>query len=148
MKRIIAVALAAVMMLCLASCAKNPRCTLDAAKEKIAAEESIIAYVYSDEKSFEVTKEIAEMVISGEWTEASASKSEKVLSITVGLQYEICLYEDGSAMIYSGLAGLMEKDRSFYTVNNGANAEELCKLIRETCEVAEEVEDQGGVAVD
>ena len=147
MRKIIAVALAA-LALCLASCAKNPRCTLDAAKDKIATEESIIAYVYSDEKSYNVTKEIAEQIILGEWTEGGTSKGEKVLSITVGLQYEVCLYDDGSAMIYSGLAGITEKDRTFYTVKDGVNLDEICKLIRETCEVAEEVEDKGGVAVD
>jgi hypothetical protein len=130
------------MMLSMVSCAKNPRCTLDAAKEKMNAEESVIAYVYDDEKSYEVKSDVLEKMLSGEWKEASRDgDAKKVLSVTVGVQYEVCFFEDGSAMIYSGLAGILQRDRAYYEVKLDVSLEEMCNMIRESGEEVAESED-------
>ena len=140
MKKIILFVLAAAMAVSLCACAKNPRCTLDAAKEKMSAAEKVVAYVYEDEKSYEVAPEILEELLTGEWTEdGRTSGAKKIISVTIGDQYELCFFEDGSAMIYSGLAGILQRDRAYYQATPDVSLEDVCKAVREVGkEIAEE----------
>lgn len=142
MKKIVLFVLAAAMTLTFCSCAKNPLCTLDAAKEKVLAEETVIVCIYADEKSYEIDADAVKDMLSGEWTEASRKEgADKVLSVTVGVQYEICFFEDGSAMIYSGLAGIFRRDRAYYEVKLEKSLDEICKAVREGGKEVEEAEE-------
>ena len=51
-----------------------------------------------------------------------------------GEQYEICFFENGSAMIYSGLAGILQSDRAYYQVKAEVSLEDMCKAVRENGE--------------
>ncbi len=131
MRRFVSAVVLAAAVLTLSACAKNPRCTPDAAKERLAAEETVIAYVYEDGKSYEIASELVTEMLEGEWTESGRESGNKVLSFTVGTQYEVCVYDDGRAMIYSGLAGIFEKDRTYYTAETEMTPQEMTALVRE-----------------
>ncbi len=141
MRRFASVLAAALAALSLSACAKNPRCTFDASKEMIAAEETVIAYVYEDGKSYEIASEKVLEMLDGEWTESEGKSGNKVLSFTVGLQYEVCVFDDGQAMIYSGLAGIFEKDRAYYTVKTEMTPSEMTALVREVGSETAEMEE-------
>ena len=135
MKKIILFAVAVAMMLSMVSCAKNPRCTPDAAKQRMGETEKVVAYVYGDEKSYEIDPAVLDELLAGEWTESGRANGEKkIMSVTIGEQYEICFFENGSAMIYSGLAGILQSDRAYYQVKTEVSLEDMCKAVRENGE--------------
>ena len=126
----------------LSACAANARCEHEAISAELGEADEVVCYIYESEKSYAVSGvSIADMV-DGEWKKTSKPvELDKVLSVTVSSQYEYCFFADGSAMIYSGYAGVFEKDRQYYSCKINANLEDICKFIVENgTEVVEEDE--------
>ncbi len=147
MKKLIIVSLLVSLTMSLFSCAANPKCEWDAVHSELAAtEDEVYAYVYGEEKGYEIDgAELAEM-LNGKWEKGQRPDGNKLLSVTVGTQYEICLFEDGQAMVYCGYAGILEKDRSYYTYETDEKVEDICIYIMNN---GTEVElDEDGSAAD
>ncbi len=131
MKRIACVLMGLVMSVLLCACAANPKCEYDAALSELKAAEDMYTYVYADGKGYTIDgADIAEM-ISGEWTKSSRSKDmEKIISFTIGTQYEICIFEGESAIIYCGYAGVFQSDRQYYSCKISADLKDICEHVR------------------
>ena len=130
MKRIIAsmICLAAIL---LASCSGNPKCEFDAVSEALKVSDSVRCYVYSDDESYEISGSELSGMIEGTW-EASGKPGnfDKILSLTVSTQYEIGFFEGGTAIIYSGYAGVLEKDRQYYTCSLNKSFDEIIGYVK------------------
>ncbi len=142
MKRLACILMALVMSALLCACASNPRCEYDAAIEELKAAEKVNAYIYehyADGEEYTTCYTVdgaglAEM-IGGEWEKSSRPKNmNKEVSITIGTQYEICIFEDDSAIIYCGYAGVFESDRQYYALKTSVDTREVCKYVSENGE--------------
>jgi len=132
MKRIICLIMAAVTCALLCACAANPKCEFDAAIAELSEAEYVYTYVYADEKGYSVEsgEALAEM-LAGEWTKASRpAEMNKAVSFTIGTQYEICLFEGESAIIYCGYAGVLESDRQYYSCKLTTDVNDICEYLR------------------
>ncbi|MBR4071698.1 MAG: hypothetical protein IKK26_04005 [Clostridia bacterium] len=137
MKKFICLIMTAVMCALLCACAANPKCEYDAAIAALSKAEEVNAYVYNhyangEEYTTAYTidgKTLAEM-IGGEWEKTSRPKNmNKAISITIGTQYEICIFEDNSAIIYCGYAGVFESDRQYYSFKNPMDIRGICNYV-------------------
>ena len=131
MKRLACILMALVMSALLCACGANPKCEYDAALEELKAAEDMYTYVYADGKGYSIEgEEIAEM-LGGEWTKSSRPKDmEKVISFTIGTQYEICIFEGDTAIIYCGYAGVFQSDRQYYSCKISADVSDICEYVR------------------
>lgn len=130
MRKFIIASLIVSLTVAMASCAANPRCEWYAVHSELAeAEEEVYAYVYGEDKGYEIDGKVLSDMLSGKWEKGSRPEGEKLLSVTVGTQYEICLFENGQAMVYCGYAGILEKDRSYYTYEIDEKVEDICTYI-------------------
>lgn len=136
MKKFICLIMAAVMCVLLCACAANPQCEYDAAIAALSEAEDVYTYVYADQKGYSVEggKALAEM-LDGEWVKSSRpAEMNKVVSFTIGTQYEICVFEGESAIIYCGYAGVFESDRQYYSCKISTDANDICEYLRENGE--------------
>ncbi|MBQ7835931.1 MAG: hypothetical protein IJ389_01610 [Clostridia bacterium] len=131
MKRIVAV-LTVVCIMALSACAANPRCEYEEISNALSEAEAVRCYVYSDEVSYEIEGSAVSHMVDGMWEKTSKPADfEKILSITVSTQYEIGFFEDGNAIVYSGYAGVFEKDRQYYSCKTNSSFDEIIEMLRE-----------------
>ncbi len=131
MKRTVCLIIAAAMCFALSGCAANPRCEFEAAAEDLSKAEDVYTYVYADEKGYSIDGEKLRGMIDGEWVKCSRPDNmNKVISFTVSTQYEICIFEDGHAIVYSGYAGVLESDRQYYTCRTAEDIDAICEYVR------------------
>lgn len=104
------------------------------------------AYIYDSDVTMEFPMEDAFLsLFSGEWTpKGGGASGEKVLSVVVGTQYEICFFDDGTAMIYYGYTGILERDRQYYQFAPAENVEKMVQYIEDAGSVYEETTDASG----
>ncbi len=128
---ILALAICAVMC----SCAANPKCEYGEISSALKEADQVYAYVYSENMGYDIDADGLYDMINGKWEKISMpDEFEKVLSITVGTQYEICFFEGGKAMVYSGYAGVFERDRQYYSCEINEELGEICSYIVENGE--------------
>ena len=120
-------------LLLLSGCAVTPQTESAGALASAAEAEALEAYLYDTDKTMEFAPEADFCtLLSGEWTPAaSKGKGAKVLSLILDTQYEICFFDDGGAMIYYGYAGILERDRQYYTFSPSENVEKMAEYIKE-----------------
>ena len=98
------------------------------------------AYLYASDETYRLIPDETFLgLFTGTWTEGKRTGADKVLSLTVGTQFEVCFFADGSAMIYYGFAGIFERDRTYYTFSPDENVTAMIEWI-ETNGVAVEAE--------
>ncbi len=132
MKKIICMVTALVMCTVLCGCGANPKCDYNEAMAQLAEAEDVYCYVYADEKGFSVEsgEELAEM-LSGQWEKSSRpAEMNKLLSFTISTQYEICVFEGNSSIIYCGYAGVFQSDRQYYSCQLSSDVNDICEYIR------------------
>ena len=134
MKRFIAALLCAITAFALCSCALTEESDIESTLAVLEEAEEITAHLYSEEEtSYElsVTDELLALV-EGEWTAAGGQDGgTKVLTLTVATQHEITFFDNGVAMVYYGYAGVLEKDRRYFTVELEEDLEKLYDYIEE-----------------
>lgn len=89
----------------------------DADEEEIETINDVTACIYGDEEhyySVHVTDEFLSL-FDGEFVKADRFSGNKVLSVTLSMQYEITLFDSGDAMIYYGFCNVFQSDRQYYT---------------------------------
>lgn len=57
------------------------------------------------------------------------NRNDKILSLTIGMQYEITFFSDGGAMIYYGYCGVFQKDRQYYICESGYDITSLVIIL-------------------
>ncbi len=134
MKRLLAI----IMVACtvgLCACAANPRCEFDAVYGALEEAEKVSCCVYGEDgefKLYEVDSEPLCGMVKGKWEKISQPDDfDKIASITVGTQYEIGFFEGGKAIIYSGYAGVFERDRQYYSVELEGDVKDICNYASE-----------------
>ena len=144
MKRIFALILAAVMSCALFGCALTEESGVDFTMKALSEAEEVTVHLYLEEEEklldLEVTEELCNL-LKGEWEKVSGrGNGKKVLTVTVGTQHEITLFDNGRAMIYYGYASVVEKDRCYYVVDLDGDVDSLYGYCEEngTVHVAEE----------
>ena len=141
MKRFIAALLCAITAFALCSCALTEESDVESTLKVLEDAKEITAHLYSDgETSYElsVTDELLSLV-EGKWEPAGGQNGgEKVLTLTVATQHEITFFDNGVAMVYYGYAGVLEKDRRYYTVDLEEELTKLCDYVFENGKVIEE----------
>lgn len=144
MKRIIATVLCLVLALSLFGCAVTEESGFESTLEAIKEAEMITAYFYGDEEEpileVEVTDELCDLM-KGQWSaKDSLPEGEKVITVSLGEHHEVTFFDDGSAVIYYGFAGITEKDRCYYSVELESELSELCDWCIDHGTVPEEKE--------
>lgn len=143
MKKLIAILLCAITLFALCSCALTEESDIDATLKALEKAEEITAHIYKDgETSYtlEVTDELCGLV-KGKWESAGGQNGgTKVLTLTVGTQHEITFFDNGVAMVYYGYAGVLEKDRRYYTVSLDSELDELHSYIEKNGKILEKEE--------
>lgn len=135
MKRIICLMMALLMCASLCACKANPRCEYEAAIAQLAEAEDVYCYVYSRDKGYELDGEALAEMLEGEWTESSRpSEMKKIVSFTISTQYEICIFEGESSIIYCGYAGIFESDRQYYSCKLSTDVSDICSYVAENGE--------------
>lgn len=137
--RITAFIIAILFTFSLCSCSVPEQCNYDNFRESISDVQSVTACIYTestddtinDEKfDVSVTDEFLSL-LDGEFQPAdNYSIGNKVLSITVSMQYELCLFDNGYVMIYYGFTGVFQSDREYYKYKLNADKNELLDYIR------------------
>ena len=132
MKKIISLFIVLALCVALSACGANPKCEYDAAMEALSEAEEVYSYVYAEEKGYTLEGEALAEMISGEWVKtARPDNMEKIVSFTIGTQYEICIFEGDSAIIYCGYAGVFQSDRQYYSCKTAVDVEDICKYVAE-----------------
>lgn len=146
MKKIISVILTALMIsasLLLTGCSATKECEYESLIsslteiEKAVPDEdmtdgeaeginNVTACIYGGEEEYYDVKVTDEFIslFDGEFTKSGDFEGEKVLSVTVSMQYEITFFSSGDAMIYNGFCGVFQSDRQYYNcrLNGGIDA--------------------------
>ncbi|GEM_PF-4143299 len=133
--------------LLLFGCAAVPQTSPASVTEYMEDEKEIRAYIYESDDTyvFSPAEAFLSLLKGGEWTEKSGrAKGEKLLSIMAEEQYEICFFEDGTAMIYYGYVGLSQRDRRYYTFSPKESIEEMIRYITEHGTIDENNKNQEG----
>ena len=135
MKKIISLFVVFALCAVLSACGANPKCEYDAAVGALSESEEVYSYVYSEGKGYNLEGEALAEMISGEWVKSARPKNmEKVVSFTIGTQYEICIFEGGNAIIYCGYASVLESDRKYYSTQLADELEDICQYVSENGE--------------
>lgn len=137
-------ALAVLLFFC--GCSSVPETSPASAIEYLEESEEVRAYIYEDDTILKFSPSDTFLsLMDGEWTEKNGkADGDKLLSIMAEDQYEICFFTDGTAMIYYGYVGLLQRDRQYYTFSPTENIEKLVQYITENGTVDEESEHQEG----
>ncbi len=92
---------------------------------------SVTACIYGDGDKYYDVKVTDDFIslFSGDYAGSSFHGGEKLLSVTVSMQYEICFFEDDCAMIYYGFCGVLEKDRQYFSVKLDGGVDALREYI-------------------
>ena len=88
----------------------------DMDEEEAEGINNITACVYGDEEEYYELKVTDDFIalFDGEFTKSDSYEGKKILSVTVGMQYEITFFEGSDAMIYYGFCGVFQSDRQYY----------------------------------
>ena len=149
MKRFISLFCVFALLFCLASCSASGECEYenfikaltdirDAVPDEDTDEEEalkindVTACVYGDTDRYydvTVTDEFISL-FSGEYERSTFGGGEKILSVTLSMQYEICFFEGDDAMIYYGFCGVFQKDRQYYSVKLDGGVTALLDYIK------------------
>ena len=123
--------LALAVLLLFSGCAATTETEPSAAVDFIRESEKVHAYIYATDASMEFIPDDAFVsLLDGNWEKKDGgADGEKILSIIVGTQYEICFFSDGTAMIYYGFVDILHRDRQYYTFAPGENIEEMVQYI-------------------
>ncbi|MDD6094794.1 MAG: hypothetical protein PUC29_03515 [Clostridia bacterium] len=110
----------------LAGCGTTKECEYDSFIDTLKGADTVTACIYGDEEVYydlDVTDEFTEL-FNGEFVKSDFKNGNKLLTVTVSMQYEICFFEDGCAMIYYGFCGVFDSDRQYYSykLDGGINA--------------------------
>ena len=125
------------VLLILSGCAPTPQTDFGNALSTVETADALEAYLYETDKTMEFAPtEAFCALLSGNWevaegTAAGRGKGAKVLSLILDTQYEICFFDNGAAMIYYGVAGILERDRQYYTFFPTENVEMMVNYIKE-----------------
>lgn len=115
-------------------CASTIQSESDSLAEAVKDTETVSACLYSEDEDVLILSGgnmLADM-IAGDWQKRSGiGDGEKVLSVTVSTQYEVCFFDDGTAMIYYGYCGVFEKDRQYFDVSLDAGLDALLGYVKE-----------------
>ncbi len=131
MKRLVCGVIALIICVSLCACGANPKCEYEAAFSALNDAEEVYTYIYADEKGYSLDGEALAEMVSGEWTESARPKNmDKIISFTIGTQYEICIFEGESAIIYCGYAGVFESDRQYYSCKLTDDIKDICEYVR------------------
>ena len=121
--------LLAAFLLC--SCGTTQECEYDSFISALKKEATVTACVYGDEEVYyevKVTDEFCRL-FDGEFEKSGFNSTKKLLSVTVSMQYELCLFEDDCAMIYYGFCGVFDSDRQYYTAKLDGGIDALTEYI-------------------
>lgn len=120
-------------LLFFSSCAATPETAPASAIENIRESKSVQAYIYETDAWLEfVPDDVFVSLLDGIWEKKSGSADgEKILSIIVGTQYELCFFSDGTAMIYYGFTGILHRDRQYFTFTPAENTQKMVQYIEE-----------------
>ena len=155
MKKTAAAVLVLLMtVLTFTACAARPECEADAALEALGKAEDVTVCVYADMDNYEDetggdTKKLPVLesgeevagLLGGKWENCSGdSLGNKLLSLTLSTQYEICLFDSGRAMVYYGYCGIFEKDRQYYEVSLDSDIDEVLEYVRDNCKTVQKSE--------
>ncbi len=128
------------VLLFFSSCAATTETEPAAVIEYLQELKEVQAYIYATDTSMEFVPDDAFMfLLNGNWEKKSGGASgEKILSVIVGSQYEICFFSDGTAMIYYGVVDILHRDRQYYTFTPKENPSKIVQYIEENGTVYEE----------
>ena len=121
------------VLLILSGCAPTPQTDSGNTLSTVGTADTLEAYLYDTDKimEFAPTEEFCAL-LSGNWEAAEGrGKGAKVLSLILDTQYEICFFDDDVVMIYYGYAGILERDRQYYTFSSPQNVEKMVNYIKE-----------------
>lgn len=132
-----------VLLLMLPGCSTVAETKPETVIECLSESKEARAYIYENDSSMKFTPDDAFLaMLDGEWTENSGrAEGEKILSVIVETQYEICFFSDGTAMIYYGYVDILQRDRQYYTFSAGDNVEKMIRYIEANGSVYEETTD-------
>ena len=116
----------------LASCAATVQCSPERAESVCRSAATVQVYIYEDEQAYELDGEDIAPYLEGQWTEAARSRgSDKLVSITLDTQYEVCCFDGGSAMIYYGYTGgVFNRDRQYYSFEPDIGIDSMIEYVR------------------
>ena len=135
MKRVLSLIMISVMCALLCACAANPKCEYGEAITALSKAEDVYCYVYAEEKGYSLDGEALSEMLGGEWEKSSRpADMNKVISFTIGTQYEMCIFEGESAIIYCGYADVFESDRQYYSCKISTDVNDICKYVVENGE--------------
>lgn len=155
MKRTAAAVLVLLLtVLTFTACAARQECEADSALEALGKAEDVTVCVYADMDSYEDetggdTKKLPVLesgegvagLLGGKWEKCSGdSLGNKLLSLTLSTQYEICIFDSGKAMVYYGYCGIFEKDRQYYEVSLDSDIDQVLEYVRDNCKTVQESE--------
>ena len=128
------------VLLFFSSCAVTPETEPAAVIEYLQESREVQAYIYETDTSMEFVPDDAFMsLLDGSWEKKSdGAGGEKILSIIVVSQYEICFFSDGTAMIYYGVVDILHRDRQYYTFTPEENPSKMVQYIEKNGTVYEE----------
>ncbi len=131
----------AAMAAVFSSCTSTVQCEPESFLEAVLASEEVGAFIYdnnSDTVKLPDGEELAALM-QGSWEKRDGRPDgEKVLSVTADMQYEVCFFDDGTAMIYYGYCGVFEKDRLYYNVTLDTGLDPLVEYVKENGVVIED----------
>lgn len=125
------------VLLVFSGCSSTVQCEKDSLTDAVkrADKFSLSACVYSDGEDILMLPggdELADF-IQGDWKARSGKgDGDKVLSVTVSTQYEVCFFDNGTAMIYYGYCGVFEKDRQYFDVSLNTGLDALVDYVNNT----------------
>lgn len=132
MKKILCTVIALTLVFVLTACAHPAECNYDEFMKNIKEEETVTVYLHGDdgaEYSVDVCDEFLEL-LKGEFTEGG-SASDKIVTVGISDSYEMSLFDNGSAVIFYGVAGIFESDRQYYEYKLDKGTEAIVKYVME-----------------
>lgn len=158
-KRIIASLLLLAFVFAFTSCSAGEKCQFDVFAENFRNSEEPTAYVYDEEKLYDISdysipqtsavsaKPVSVLLSLMPTSEmlvetGSLNRSDKLLTVTIDMQYEMTFFENGGVMIYHGVCGVFEKDRQYYEVSSDYDVGLLIDFIKNNFSVSESEEQQ------
>lgn len=128
------------VLLVFSGCSSTVQCEKDSLINAVKEADKVSACIYSDEENTLILKggnSLSELM-QGEWEERNGvGDGEKILSVIVSTQYEVCFFDDGTAMIYYGYCGVFEKDRQYFNVSLDTGLDSLVEYVKENGTVIE-----------
>lgn len=141
-KKFLLISLAALMMASTSACAATKQCEADSLIDAAADAEEVSACVYDngEEKILKLEGgNVLAKLFEGEWNKIDGMDGgKKVLSVVVATQYEVCFFDNGTAMIYYGYCGVFEKDRQYYSVSLDTDLDSLVEYVMENGTVVDD----------